>query len=77
MMHALESLLEALNARKNQVLLLAQIGLPASQFEAFRKAFLDQFGRSGFEADLERAFRERQERDGMGRPILAKKGGVP
>ena len=55
---ALETIIEALNARKNRVLLLAQVGMPASQFEAFRKLFLDEFGRSGFEAELERVLRQ-------------------
>ena len=61
----LEAILLALNARKNHVLLLAQAALPASQFEAFRKLFLDQFGRSGFQKDLEAVLaRQDQERHG-------------
>jgi hypothetical protein len=47
------------------VLLFAQAALPASQFEAFRKLFLDQFGRSGFQKDLEAVLaRQNQERHG-------------
>ena len=49
----LEAILEVLNARKNQVLLVAQASLPPSQFDAFRKLFLNEFGRSGFQKDLE------------------------
>ena len=61
----LEAILLALNARKNHVLLLAQASLPASQFEAFRKLFLDQFGRSGFQKDLEAVLaRKQMERNG-------------
>jgi hypothetical protein len=36
----------------NRVLTAAEIGLPGSQFEAFRRLMLDEFGRSGFEATL-------------------------
>jgi hypothetical protein len=58
----LEPILIALNARKNQVLLIAQAALPTSQFEAFRKLFLDEFGKSGFQQDLERLLQSRKDR---------------
>jgi hypothetical protein len=77
MMAALEAILGALDARKNQVLLVAQAALPASQFEAFRKIFLDQFGRNGFQRELETLLREQPDRDGTGRPTRAMKGGGP
>jgi len=73
----LEALIAALNARMNHVLLVAEAALPQSQFQAFRKIALDQFGRSGFQRDLEKVLCEHPERNGMGRPISAKKGGVP
>ena len=72
----LESILDALNARKNQVLLVAQAALPQSQFEAFRKLFVDQFGRSGFQRELEAVLAEHQDRNGTGRPTRAMKGGA-
>lgn len=52
MVIALSAFLELLNARKNRVLLYAQVALPQSQFEAFKKLFLDEFGRSGLEGQL-------------------------
>lgn len=51
-MLALPTVLDLLNARKNRVLLYAQAALPQSQFEAFKKLFLDEFGRSGLEGQL-------------------------
>jgi len=45
-------MLELLNARKNRVLLVAQAALPESQFSAFKKLFLDEFGRNGLEGEL-------------------------
>lgn len=47
-------MLELLNARKNRVLLVAQAALPESQFSAFKKLFLDEFGRNGLEGELQR-----------------------
>lgn len=68
-------LVEAINARKKRALRLAAIGLPAPQFEAFRAAFLDEFGRSGLERDLEQivAEHERRNGNGTGRPTHAGK----
>lgn len=50
----LQAVVDALNARKNRVLLLAQAALPESQYQAFRKLFLGEFGRDGLERELER-----------------------
>ena len=47
---------ELIRARLNQVLLVAEASLPESQFKAFRKLTLDQFGNSGLGKDLERIF---------------------
>ena len=55
-MNKLEQVLRLLEARKNRVLTYAQIGLPEQQFRAFRKAFLDEFGKSGLESELEQLF---------------------
>lgn len=60
----LQAILSLLNARKNRVLLVAQSSLPESQFRAFKKIFLDEFGQSGLEKELVRVFAEdrREER---------------
>lgn len=51
-----ESILKLLNARKNNVLLVAQAALPDQQFSAFKKVFLNEFGMRGLETDLIRLF---------------------
>lgn len=57
-------MLELLNARKNRVLLVAQAALPESQFSAFKKLFLDEFGRNGLEGELQRLEAETQHSKG-------------
>lgn len=52
-----------LNTRKKQVLLFAQSSMSESQFEAFRRLFLNEFGKSGFEKDLERILAEKQRKE--------------
>ena len=51
-MIALSTLLDLLNHHKNRVLLVAEAALPQSQFNAFKKLFLDEFGRNGLEGQL-------------------------
>jgi len=65
-------ILDKLNERKNRLLLTAQVGLPANQFEAYRKIVLDELGRNGFEKDLEEAL-QHLARNGTGRQIRAGK----
>lgn len=48
----LEAIVQALNARKNRVLLFAEASLPRERFQAFRKLFLGEFGRDGLEREL-------------------------
>lgn len=55
-------ILEALDRRKNRLLLVAQAALPASQYEAFRKIVLDELGKSGFQKELEDAFKRIKDR---------------
>ncbi len=50
----LDALLQKLNERKNNLLLLAQASLPESQFNAFRKLLLNELGRNGLEGDLQK-----------------------
>ena len=56
----LEALLNAVNGRKNRLLDIAQAALPESQYQAFRRLFLNEFGRNGLEGDLERIIAERE-----------------
>ena len=71
----LAHLLEAVNARKNRALRVAEAALPESQFRAFRGLFLDEFGRNGLETELARIVAEDKKRKGAesGRPIHAGK----
>lgn len=71
---------ELISERKNRILTYAQMAIPDSQFQAFRKLFLDELGKSGLLKDLERLLGKSsnsQERHGTGRNILRTKGGVP
>ncbi len=70
-MVTLQALLDLLSHRKNRVLLLAQSSLPDSQYQAFRRLFLDEFGKSGLERELARVFTEESAKDrhGQGRNI--------
>lgn len=55
-----------INARKNRVLTIAQAALPDSQYQAFKKLFLDEMGERGLERDLEALLNKQHgmERDG-------------
>ena len=63
----------------DRILTFAQAALPESQFKAFRKLVLDEFGNRGLASELERfvanSFHQ-PEQHGMGRNTLRKKGGV-
>lgn len=74
-MMLLPVLLEAINARKNRALRLAEAALPESQFRAYRGLFLDEFGRNGLESELVRIVADYERRNGKesGRPIHAGK----
>lgn len=62
MVSLLSVLLDALDRRKNRLLLVAQAALPTSQYEAFRKIVLDELGKSGFQQELEDALRRNKDR---------------
>lgn len=65
-MVTLHKIVELLNVRKNKVLLIAKTALPESQFLAFKKLFLDEFGMRGLESELARViFELPQGDDGM------------
>lgn len=69
----LSAILEMLSERKNRLLLTAQVGLPANQFDAYRKILLDELGRNGFERDLEKILMQHTERNRTGRRTHAGK----
>ena len=77
----LEDIQALIESRKNRVLTCAQIGMSEFQFQAFRKIFLDEFGKSGLGSDLEKLLGhssiQSSTRQGKGRNILCKGGGVP
>ena len=74
-MTLLALLFDAINARKNKALQLAQVALSEPQFRAYRGLFLDEFGRNGLESDLVRIVADYEKRNGKGsgRPIHAGK----
>ena len=48
------------NPRLNRLLLVAETALPPSQFQAYRKFVLDEFGKNGFSRELDRLFQQHQ-----------------
>lgn len=54
----LAKLIELINERKNMVLIVAESSLPESQFKAFRKFLLMQFGEKGLEGELQKIYTE-------------------
>ena len=67
MVIALSKLIEMINERKNMVLTVAESSLPESQFKAFRKFFLMQFGEKGLEGELQKIYTEQHFHDRNGR----------
>lgn len=67
MVTLLSAIVALLNQRKSRALRLAEASLPPSQFLAFRRCFLDEFGREGFEGDLARLLVERERERGTDR----------
>ena len=55
-----EEIMDLVKAHVNRVLLFAESSLPESQFRAYRKLILDEFGQSGFGKELERIFSKEQ-----------------
>ena len=49
-----DELERAIKGRLSRVLLVAESSLPQSQYQAFRKLTLDEFGRNGLGKDLDR-----------------------
>ena len=65
-MVTLQIVLDLLNAHKNRALRIAEASMPPSQFKAFRRLFLDEFGKSGLERELVIVFDEEQHKDRHG-----------
>ena len=74
-----ELVVELVNDRIKQILLVAEAALPPSQFQAFRTVVLNQFGRNGLVGDLEFLEEKRglQAGNGQGRNTPCTKGGGP
>lgn len=67
----LDTIRNLVKPRMKRILEFGELALAPTQFAAFRRLVLDEFGRSGLESELERAFREQyKERIGTGRPTL-------
>jgi len=65
-----ESIMAAVKVHLNRTLQLAEVAMPGDQFRAYRKALLDEFGKSGLEGELDRLLgNSEQERQGQGRNI--------
>ena len=51
-----ETIIDLVKPRLNRMLTVAEAALPESQFKAFRKIMLDEFGKSGLERELDQVF---------------------
>lgn len=69
MVISLQTLLKLLDAKKGSILLFAQGCMTDSQFEAYRKFVLNQFGDRGLAGELKRIYlgESNGERNGNGR----------
>lgn len=56
------TVLDALNRHKARILDYAAIGLLPEQYQAFRRQFLEELGKSGFERELQDIITQHQER---------------
>ena len=74
-----EVIVQLVNDRVKQILLVAEAALPPGQFQAFRTVVLNHFGRNGLVGDLEYLDSKvgLQARDGQGRNTPGTKGGGP
>ena len=61
-MKRLQAFVDALNIRKNTLLLIAQSSMPRDRFEAFRKLLLRELGKDGLEREFARIIEE-QDKD--------------
>jgi hypothetical protein len=61
-----EEIMELLRMHINRVLLIAESSLTESQFKAYRKLILDEFGQSGLEKELETMFKREIQKERQG-----------
>lgn len=71
-----EEIEKLLNPHLTRLLLVAEVGMPPNQFQAFRKFALDELGNNGFGKDLDRLLGNSTVRHGTGRHTLRKEGGA-
>jgi hypothetical protein len=75
-----QNIMELVQRRIGRVLDVAEVGIGADRFPAFRKVVLKEFGKDGLSADIERLLRETADgsgRNGTGRNEEGEKGGAP
>jgi hypothetical protein len=58
-----EDIERLINVHLNQLLIVAETALPASQFQAFRKFTLNEFGKNGLGKELERLYNGTQNKE--------------
>jgi hypothetical protein len=61
-----EEIMELVRMHLNRVLLMAESSLSESQFKAYRKLVLDEFGQSGFDKELDTMFKREVQRERQG-----------
>jgi len=55
-----DEIMDLFKAHLNRVLLIAESSLSESQFKAYRKLVLDEFGQGGFGKELDRLFKDEE-----------------
>ena len=58
-----EEIMELVRMHLNRVLLMAESSLSESQFKAYRKLVLDEFGQSGLDKELDTVFKKGGQRE--------------
>lgn len=58
-----QEIFDLINIRMKRILMVAQSSLPESQFLAFRRIVLNEFGKSGLEKELARILAEKHHKE--------------
>jgi hypothetical protein len=58
-----QEIFDLINIRMKRILTVAQSSLPESQFLAFRRIVLNEFGKSGLEKELARILAEKHHKE--------------
>jgi hypothetical protein len=61
-----EEIMELVRMHLSRVLLMAESSLSESQFKAYRKLVLDEFGQSGLDKELEAIFKKEIQKERQG-----------